>query len=70
MLDFFFEISHFLLIYDGLDENYVIYTELKMTALWLSCSKMRESVCKPEGMYAESPDTVLFSATLHAHPVL
>jgi len=64
VLDFFFEISHFLLIYDGLDENYVIYTELEEDdSFMVKLFCVNPSVNLKECMQ-RARSTVLFSATL------
>lgn len=61
---FFFEISHFLLIYDGLDENYVIYTELEEDdSFMVKLFCVNPSVNLKECMQ-RARSTVLFSATL------
>ena len=64
VLDFFFEISHFLLIYDGLDDNYVIYTELEEDdSFMVKLFCVNPSVNLKECMQ-RARSTVLFSATL------
>ncbi|MBR3305708.1 MAG: ATP-dependent DNA helicase [Lachnospiraceae bacterium] len=64
VLEFFFLISHFLLIYERLDVNYKIYTECREDGefcLKLFCINPRENLieCMSKGR-----STVLFSATL------
>lgn len=64
ILDFYFEISHFLTIYERLDDNYVIYTEMESDGSFiikLLC--VNPSVNLRECM-ARSRSTILFSATL------
>lgn len=63
LLDFFFEISHFLEIYELLDENYVKYTQLEDDGtflLKLFCVNPRENLknCLQRGR-----SSILFSAT-------
>ncbi len=63
LLDFFFHISHFLDIYERLDENYVKYTQLGEDGsflLKLFCVNPRENLkeCMMRGR-----STILFSAT-------
>lgn len=63
ILDFYFEISHFLEIYDRRDDNYVIYTELRENGdflLKLFC--VDPSVNLKECM-GRAVSTILFSAT-------
>lgn len=64
ILSFYFEVSHFLEMYELLDENYVIYTELETDQGFLlklfcvnPCQNLRE--CMRRGR-----STILFSATL------
>lgn len=64
LLNFYFEVSHFLEMYELLDENYVIYTELEPDRSFLlkllcvnPCRNLRE--CMRRGR-----STILFSATL------
>lgn len=64
MQEFYFEVSHFLMIYEWLDENYVIYAQLQSDdsfALRLFCvnpsGKLRD--CMMRGR-----SSILFSATL------
>lgn len=64
ILDFYFEISHFLEIYDELDDNYVMYTEMEPDGgfiLKLLCVNPAEKLraCMDKGR-----STILFSATL------
>jgi Rad3-related DNA helicase len=63
LLDFYFEISHFLYIYDLMDENYVRYTKLWEDGSFqvkLFCVNPRENLknCMQRGR-----STILFSAT-------
>ncbi len=64
VLDFYFEVTHFLDMYERMDENYVSYTELESDGsfiLKLFC--MNPAVNLAECM-ARARSTVLFSATL------
>ena len=63
LLDFFFEISHFLEIYELLDENYVKYTQLEDDGsflLKLFCVNPGENL---RNCMARGRSTILFSAT-------
>lgn len=63
ILDFYFEISHFLEIYDLLDENYVIYTELgEDGSFWVKLFCVNPAVNLRECM-GRARSTILFSAT-------
>ncbi len=64
VLDFYFEISHFLLINDKLDQNYVIYTQMESDgsfSIKLFCVNPSNNLkeCMLRGR-----STILFSATL------
>lgn len=64
VLDFYFEVSHFLLINDKLDENYVVYTQLESDggfSIRLFCVNPSKNLreCMLRGR-----STILFSATL------
>lgn len=64
VLDFYFEVSHFLLINDKLDSNYVIYTQLESDGgfiIKLFCVNPSRNLgeCMMRGR-----STILFSATL------
>lgn len=64
ILEFFFEISHFLLIYEKMDKNYVIYAELEQNSdfrVKLFCVNPRNNI--KEAM-SKGRSSVLFSATL------
>lgn len=64
ILDFYFEISHFLDIYERVDDNYVMYTEMQEDGrfiLKLFC--VNPSVNLKECM-AKGVSSILFSATL------
>lgn len=64
ILDFYFEISHFLDIYERIDDNYVMYTEMQSDGsfiLKLFC--VNPSVNLRECM-AKGVSSILFSATL------
>lgn len=63
LLDFYFEVSHFLLIYDLLDENYVKYTETGEDGSFkvkLFCVNPRENL---KNCMLRGRSTILFSAT-------
>lgn len=64
ILDFYFEISHFLLIHENLDKNYVIYSQMESDggfSLKLYCVNPARNLreCMMRGR-----STILFSATL------
>lgn len=64
VLEFYFEVSHFLLIYDKMDDNYVMYTEMESDGsfiLKLFCVNPAKNLreCMERGK-----STILFSATL------
>ena len=64
VLEFYFEVSHFLLIYDKMDGNYVMYTEMESDGsfiLKLFCVNPAKNLqeCMQKGR-----STILFSATL------
>lgn len=64
VLDFYFEISHFLLIHDNLDKNYMIYTKMESDGgfiIRLFCVNPSRNLreCMMRGR-----STILFSATL------
>lgn len=64
ILNFYFEVSHFLLIYDKLDENYIMYSEMESDGsfiLKLFC--VDPSVNLKECM-TRARSSILFSATL------
>lgn len=64
LLDFYFEISHFLEMYEGMDDNYVIYSELHSDGLFsLKLFCMNPAVNLQECM-GKARSTILFSATL------
>lgn len=64
ILEFYFEICHFLLIYERLDKNYTIYAELLEGGSFmikLLCVNPRENL---KGAMAKGRSSILFSATL------
>ena len=67
ILDFFFEISHFLDIYERVDDNYVMYTQMceegKTGDFMLKLFCVNPAVNLQECM-ARAKSTILFSATL------
>ncbi|MBR1861134.1 MAG: ATP-dependent DNA helicase [Lachnospiraceae bacterium] len=63
LLEFFFNIAHFLEVYEGLDDNYVKYTQLGDDGgfmLKLFCVNPRENL---KGCMSRAVSTILFSAT-------
>ncbi|MBQ8596790.1 MAG: ATP-dependent DNA helicase [Lachnospiraceae bacterium] len=64
VLDFFFEVSHFLLIYDKLDSNYVIYTQFNSNGdFGIKLFNVNPSKNLRDCM-VRGRSTILFSATL------
>ena len=64
VLDFFFEVSHFLLIYDKLDSNYVIYTQFNSNGdFGIKLFNVNPSKNLRDCMI-RGRSTILFSATL------
>ena len=64
ILDFFFEVSHFLLIHDKLDSNYVIYTQLNSNGdFGIKLFNVNPSKNLRDCM-VRGRSTILFSATL------
>lgn len=64
ILDFYFEVSHFLLMCDNLDKNYVIYTQMEADgrfAIRLFCVNPARNL---EECMARGRSAILFSATL------
>lgn len=64
LLDFYFELGHFLLIYDKLDEHYITYTitdDEGRFVLHLFCVNPRDNL---KECMARGRSTILFSATL------
>ena len=64
VLDFYFEISHFLLMYDGMSDDYVIYTQMDdkgdfMIKLFCVNPSKKLGACMGKGV-----SSILFSATL------
>lgn len=63
VLDFYFEVSHFLEMYDRVDENYVIYTQLEDDGSFfvkLFCVNPSENL---KECMARARSSILFSAT-------
>ncbi len=64
ILEFYFNVSHFLLIYEGLDSNYVIYTQMESDGKF----SVKLFCVNPSGNLKEcmmrGRSTILFSATL------
>lgn len=64
ILNFYFEVSHFLLIYDKLDENYVTYSQMEEDGRFtvrLLCVNPARNL---QECMAHGRSTILFSATL------
>ncbi|MCR2045814.1 ATP-dependent DNA helicase [Acetatifactor muris] len=63
LLEFYFEVRHFLTIYDLLDEHYVIYTQLEDRGFFLRlfCVDPSENL---KNCMLRGRSTILFSATL------
>ena len=64
VLDFYFEISHFLLMYDGMSDDYVMYTQMDdkgdfMIKLFCVNPSKKLGACMGKGV-----SSILFSATL------
>ena len=64
VLDFYFEISHFLLMYDGMTDDYVMYTQMDdkgefMLKLFCVNPSKKLKACMEKGV-----SSILFSATL------
>lgn len=64
ILEFYFEISHFLLMYDGMNDDYVIYTQMGdegefMLKLFCVNPAKKLKACMTKGV-----SSILFSATL------
>ena len=64
VLEFYFEISHFLLMYDGISDDYVIYTQMQdngefMIKLFCVTPAKKLKACMEKGV-----SSILFSATL------
>lgn len=64
VLEFYFEISHFLLMYDGMSDDYVIYTQMDdkgdfMIKLFCVNPSKKLKACMEKGV-----SSILFSATL------
>nr|MCR5715588.1 ATP-dependent DNA helicase [Lachnospiraceae bacterium] len=64
VLEFFFELSHFLLIYDKLDEHYVIYSELESDGSFIVKLFCVDPASNLQECMGRGRSTILFSATL------
>lgn len=63
VLDFYFNISHFLYIHERLDENYLIYSELnEMGNFYIHLFCVNPAACLQEYM-GKGNSTIMFSAT-------
>ena len=64
ILDFYFEISHFLAIYERVDDNYVIYTELAYNGSFILKLLCVNPAVNLQECMDRARSTILFSATL------
>lgn len=64
ILNFYFEISHFLDIFDRLDDNYVIYTEMESDGSFILKLFCVNPALNLRECMAKAVSTILFSATL------
>jgi len=64
VLEFYFEISHFLLMYDGISDDYVIYTQMGDDQEFLLKLFCVNPAKKLQGCMAKGVSSILFSATL------
>ena len=64
VLDFYFEISHFLLMYDGIDDDYVIYTQMEENGNFIIKLFCVNPAKKLKACMEKGISSILFSATL------
>lgn len=64
ILEFYFEISHFLLMYDGISDDYVIYTQMEDNQDFLLKLFCVNPAKKLQECMAKGVSSILFSATL------
>lgn len=64
ILDFYFEISHFLLMYDGIDDDYVIYTKMEEDGSFILKLFCVDPSKKLRSCMKKGRSSILFSATL------
>ena len=64
VLEFYFEISHFLLMYDGIDDDYVMYTQMADDGKFILKLFCVDPAKKLQACMAKGVSSILFSATL------
>ncbi len=64
VLEFYFEISHFLLMYDGISDDYVIYTQMDDNGEFILKLFCVNPAKKLRACMAKGVSSILFSATL------
>lgn len=64
VLEFYFEISHFLLMYDGMNDDYVIYTQMDDEGKFILKLFCVNPAKKLKACMAKGVSSILFSATL------
>lgn len=64
VLEFYFEISHFLLMYDGMNDDYVIYTQMNDEGKFILKLFCVNPAKKLKACMAKGVSSILFSATL------
>ena len=64
ILEFYFEISHFLLMYDGMSDDYVIYTQMREDGKFILKLFCVNPAKKLKACMAKGVSSILFSATL------
>ena len=64
VLEFYFEISHFLLMYDGMNEDYVMYTQMEDNGVFILKLFCVNPAKKLKACMAKGVSSILFSATL------
>ena len=64
VLEFYFEVSHFLLMYDGISDDYVIYTQMGDQGEFILKLFCVNPAKKLRACMAKGVSSILFSATL------
>ena len=64
VLEFYFEISHFLLMYDGMSDDYVMYTQMENEGKFILKLFCVNPAKKLKACMAKGVSSILFSATL------